>query len=724
MNNLLLELNEQQLAAVIITDKPLRIVAGAGSGKTKVITTKIAYLIQEIQMAPYKILAVTFTNKAAREMRDRVNKIIPDLTSHPHILTFHAWCSRVLREDFELIGLNKNFLIIDQSDQIAIVRNLINEHFSHLTELKKYTEKKIIYRIGNWKNDLISPLEAMEECYSGLERAIATLYLKYEEYLRTINSIDFNDLQILVFKLFNQHPEALEKWRNRYDYIMVDEFQDTNDLQFDLIKFLTRDKNNLTVVGDPDQTIYSWRGAKVDIILNFSKAFSNGISIVLNQNYRSTQKILDLANDFINNNKNREEKNIFTNNDNGDLPIVKECESRNDEARYVTLKIKELINQGYEYKDIFVLYRLNAWSQEFEKEFQNNKIPFQLIGGIRFKDRKVVKEANAFLRTLATQDEQAVERILKSIPKVGDVTIKKLKEKAQDMNVSLYDLIVNEDELHINQVSKHLTNIRNVLSKAVDVYKESKNIRIVLQFMLVESGYVQKLIDTEKKEDISYIESLYDQLENFDKSYQSEENDDDLAEKIISYLQEEALLNSDADDIEAQKVTLLTVHAAKGLENKVVFVVGLNQDIFPGRLSSNSLRDIEEERRTLYVAITRAEEKLFVTYIKGEFSFISQAELAPSKFIKEFNQDLYYFEGRYQKSVNPFANTNHLGNKTGQPQSKTAWVGYKKNDVIEHMIFGDGVVIEINEQTMKVAFSSSYGVMPISVTDPTITKKN
>ncbi|ATZ18259.1 ATP-dependent helicase [Mesoplasma melaleucae] len=724
MNNLLLELNEQQLAAVTITDKPLRIVAGAGSGKTKVIITKIAYLIQELEMAPYKILAVTFTNKAAREMRDRVNKIIPDLITNPHISTFHAWCSRVLREDYELIGLAKNFLIIDQSDQIAIVRNLINEHFSHLTELKKYTEKKIIYRIGNWKNDLISPLEAMEDCYSWLERAIATLYLKYEEYLKTIHSIDFNDLQVLVFKLFNEHPETLEKWRNRYDYVMVDEFQDTNDLQFDLIKFLTRDKNNLTVVGDPDQTIYSWRGAKVDIILNFNKTFSNGISIVLNENYRSTQKILDLANDFINNNKNREEKDIFTNNESGDLPTVKECQSRNDEARYVTLKIKELIKEGYEYKDIFVLYRLNAWSPEFEKEFQNNKIPFQLIGGIRFKDRKVIKEANAFLRTLATQDEQAIERVLKSIPKVGDVTIKKLKEKAQDMHVSLYDLIVNEDELHINQVSKHLTTIRSVLSKAVYIYNESKNIRVVLQFMLVESGYIQKLIHTEKKEDISYIESLYDQLENFDKSYQSDESENETTEKIISYLQEEALLNSDADDIEAQKVTLLTVHAAKGLENKIVFVVGLNQDIFPGRLSSNSLREIEEERRTLYVAITRAEEKLFVTYIKGEFSFISQAELAPSKFIKEFNQDLYQFEGRYQKSINPFANTSHIGEKTSQNQSKTTSVGYMKNDVIEHMIFGEGVVIEVNEQTMKVAFSSCYGIMPISVTDPTISKKN
>ncbi|ATZ21810.1 ATP-dependent helicase [Mesoplasma tabanidae] len=723
MNNLLLQLNEQQLAAVTITDKPLRIVAGAGSGKTKVITTKIAYLIGELKMAPYKILAVTFTNKAAREMRDRVNKIIPDLTSNPHISTFHAWCSRVLREDFELIGLNKNFLIIDQGDQVAIIRNLINEHFSHLTELKKYTEKKIIYRIGNWKNDLISPLEAMEDCYSGIERAIATLYQKYEDYLKTINSIDFNDLQVLVFKLFNEHSDALEKWRNRYDYVMVDEFQDTNDLQFDLIKFLTRDKNNLTVVGDPDQTIYSWRGAKVDIILNFTKAFLNGVSITLNQNYRSTQKILDLANDFINNNKNREAKDIFTNNVSGDLPIVKECESRNDEARYVTLKIKELIQNGYEYKDIFILYRLNAWSQEFEKEFQNNKIPFQLIGGIRFKDRKVIKEANAFLRTLAAKDEQAVERVLKSIPKVGDVTIKKLKEKAQDMKVSLYDLIVNEDELHINQISKHLTTIRNVLAKSVDVYNENKNIRVTLQYMLVESGYMQKLKDTEKKEDISYIESLYDQLENFDKSYQVENSEEEATEKIVSYLQEEALLNSDADDIEAQKVTLLTVHAAKGLENKIVFVVGLNQDVFPGRLSANSAKEIEEERRALYVAITRAEEKVFITYIKGEFSFISQSELAPSKFIKEFDQDLYHFEGKYQKSSNPFANISHLGSPNLNTQNKVS-VGYEKNDIIEHMIFGDGVVIEINGQTMKVAFSSSYGIMPISVSDATISKKN
>lgn len=719
INKLLKELNEKQKLAVMTIDSPLRIVAGAGSGKTKVITSKIAYLILEKQVPPWKILAVTFTNKAAKEMKERVKKIIPDLQYSPQISTFHAWCSRVLREENERIDLPKNFLILDQYDQILIIRNIINESFYDNPNLRKNMERKIIYRIGNWKNGLTSPAEAMDECYSTTERSIAQIYQKYESYLKVAKSIDFNDLQILTFKLFNENEDILNKWRDRYDYVMVDEFQDTNDLQFDLIKFLTSYKNNLTVVGDPDQTIYSWRGAKVDIILNFNKTFSNGISVTLDQNYRSTQKILDISNDFINNNKNREAKAIFTQNNEGDLPIVKECTSKQNEAEFVAQKIKDLVkDQNYSYQDFYILYRMNAWSQEFEKELYNNKIPFQLVGGMRFRDRKVIKDANAYLRAIAIGDEPSVERVLKTVPKIGDVTIEKLKSLSQELGTTLWDLIIKEDVSHLAKVSKYFPIVKTTLIKGIEIFKSENSIRESLQYMLVQIGYIKKLKDTDKKEDIDYIDALYDQLENFDKMY--DPKDYEGTDKIVSYLQEESLLNADIEDTESNKVTLLTVHSAKGLENKVVFVVGLNQDIFPGRLSSNSEKEIEEERRALYVALTRAQEKLFITYVKGDFSFISQSELVPSKFIKEFDYSLYAFEGKFQSKLNPFSKDHASNIKKAINTNKQI----SKGDIVEHLIFGSGVVIEENEGRLKVAFGSDFGVMPVTISDPALIKKD
>ncbi|PPE04669.1 ATP-dependent DNA helicase [Entomoplasma ellychniae] len=719
IENLLDELNEKQKLAVTTINNPLRIIAGAGSGKTKVITSKIAYLILEKQVAPWKILAVTFTNKAANEMKERVKKLIPDMNYAPQISTFHAWCSRVLREENENIDLPKNFLIIDQYDQILIIKSIIKEFFSENINLRKNMERKIIYRIANWKNDLLEPYEAMDECYSTTERAIAEIYGKYQEHLKEMKSIDFNDLQILTYKLFNNHPVILQKWKDRYDYVMVDEFQDTNDLQFDLIKFITQNKNNLTVVGDPDQTIYSWRGAKVDIILNFNKTFPNGVSITLDQNYRSTQNILDLSNDFINNNKNREAKEIFTKNGNGELPVLKECTSKQNEAEFVAQKIKQLIkDEGYNFQDFYILYRMNAWSQEFEKELYNNRIPFQLIGGMRFRDRKVIKDANAFLRAISTGDTASIERVLKSIPKIGDVTIEKVKSLAESMGISLNDLILKEDVALLENISKHLPIIKSTLIKGIEIFKQENSIRASLQYMLVEIGYIKKLKDTNKNEDIDYIDALYDQLENFDKIY--DPKDYENTDKIVSYLQEESLLNSEIDELEVNKVTLLTVHSAKGLENKVVFIVGLNQDIFPGRLSSNSQKEIEEERRALYVALTRAKERLFITYVKGDFSFISQSELLPSKFVRELDEDMYTFEGKFQNKLNPFIKSKNYNssNLNDSVASK-----FSKGDIIEHMIFGDGVVIEENQGKMKVAFSSDFGIMPISASDAAITKK-
>ncbi|WP_026389572.1 ATP-dependent helicase [[Acholeplasma] multilocale] len=726
MSNLLEGLNPQQLKAVTTTKQPLRIIAGAGSGKTKVITTKIAYLIQEEKIAPWKILAMTFTNKAAREMKERVEKITGQMDAKPFISTFHAWCSRVLREEFTLVGLQKGFLILDQSDQRSFIKKIVKELDLATEENKRKIEKQIMNRISNWKNMFMTPEDAASDAYSLDERNAVRVYKIYEQRLNEANSVDFNDLQMKVHQLFNQNPEVVEKWRNRYDYVMVDEFQDTNDVQFDLIKFLTKGKTNLTVVGDPDQTIYSWRGARVNIIMNFHEAYKDAVSIVLNENYRSTQQILDLANDFIDHNKNREKKNIYTNNPSGKKVEMKECSTRYAEAKFVANEIKDLVKQGYSYGDVFVLYRMNAWSQEFEKVFDNSKIPFQLIGGLKFRERKVVKDSMALIKSVSVKDDLSMERVLGFTPKIGAVTIQKIIAMADEMELSIFDLITHPNEGFINSVTKNLSQLREVLINAEEIYHANNSIEDLLKYMLVNSGYEERLKVLDDEDDIQNIRSLYDQLNNFDQSFDPEFYNEE--NRVIAFLQEESLSSEEDDNAEPNKVTLLTIHSAKGLENKIVFVVGLNRDVFPGRLSMHSTTELEEERRALYVALTRAEQRLYISYVRGEYSYISQGELAPSKFITELNNDLYNFEqGLFVHADGVI--TSNKATPTSYPSSRVAMPDVMETDIkvgdrVNHIVFGDGVVIKIISRQFQIAFNNaSYGVMMIAIDNPTLSKK-
>ena len=723
MQNLLADLNDQQLESVITTDVPLRIIAGAGSGKTKVITAKIIYLIEQIKTSPYKILAVTFTNKAANEMKERALKLTGDIKI-PYIMTFHSFCVRILREDFSYADLSSNFTIIDTSDQTQIIKKILKDLNYYEANLKQ--EKKIIGKISRWKSNFTSPDEAYENEFNNEEKKYAKVFNVYQNYLKEKNMVDFDDLILKVHKLLNENNDIREKWKNRFDYIMVDEFQDTNYTQFDLIKLLTGERGCLTVVGDPDQTIYSWRGAKVDNILNFNKSFKNAKTIMLTQNYRSTQNILDLANKFIDNNKNREKKDIFTLNNIGNLTQIKETASRNFEAKYVAQEIKKLIEEkNYKYSDFFILYRTNAWSLEFEKEFANNNIPFQLIGSFRFRDRKIIKDITALLKMVVAQDDFSFMRVFSFIPKVGAVTTQKLLTCAQTYNINLFELLTIREDL-VNEISKNLTWFCEMLRNAHKKHLNNEPIVNIAKFLVENSGLENKLNPTEKEdlETINNIRIYYDQMQKFDFNYDYE-NEDQSILRTYKFLQDESILASDDDESEApNKITLLTIHAAKGLENKVIFIVGLNQDVFPSRFSLSSISALEEERRALYVAITRAQELLYILYVAGERSYISNGELGPSRFISELDPKLYAIE----KNIFFHSSTEMTSQKflSGEIEKKPDKLDAKvvNGDIIDHSLFGEGIVDRVLDKHITVAFKNKdYGIKSIPINTSAWKKK-
>ncbi|AOG60061.1 ATP-dependent DNA helicase [Spiroplasma helicoides] len=722
MAEFLKNLNEQQLDSVITTDVPLRIIAGAGSGKTRVITTKIAYLIEKENILPNKILAVTFTNKAANEMKERILKLSNNLYKVNHIMTFHSFCVRILREEFELLNLKQNFTIIDTSEQTRIIRRILKS--LDIVDQKSKPEKKIISKISRWKNSLTDWEEAYESSFNNQDKQFAKVYRDYQQYLLENHLLDFDDLLLKAHTLFKNNLEVRQKWANRFSYILVDEFQDTNYIQFDLVKWITNGRGCLTVVGDPDQTIYSWRGAKVNIILNFEKEFKNARTVQLNQNYRSTKPILDLANSFIDNNKNREKKDIFTNKKEGTIVAVKECASRNFEAKYVAKKIKELVEEKkYKYSDFYVLYRTNAWSFEFEKEFSNSKIPFQLVGGFEFRERKIIKDITALLKVVCFQDELSFERVFSFVQKVGPVTAQKLIDCARRNDLSLFDLITQRQDLLIT-ISKNLNSLANALNEGYKLFMNNERVLDICKKLVNLSGY-KEILDLKSKEDqeaLQNLEAYYDQMAQFDKDYEQEAS---RVNRLTKFLQEETLsINSDGNIEVPNKVTLLTIHSAKGLENKVVFIVGVNKDVFPSRMSLSSIEALEEERRALYVAITRAQELLYISYVVGEYSYISSGELGASRFITELDPELYELE----KNIFFHNPTDMTSQKVYFEKKENIKLNHdvavSKGDVIEHMMFGEGIVDKVMDKYIQIAFiNPAFGVKAIPINSNSWKKK-
>ncbi|QGS51551.1 ATP-dependent helicase [Spiroplasma tabanidicola] len=722
MHSFLEGLNDNQLESIITTDVPLRVIAGAGSGKTRVITNKIAYLVEQEQINPFKILAVTFTNKAANEMKNRIKKISHNKYTIPHIMTFHAFCVRVLREDYELLNLKKDFVIIDTSEQEKIIRKLLKT--LNLDDSKNKPERKIISKISKWKSSFVTWDDAYESSFNPTDKSYAKVYRDYEDYLKENGYVDFDDLLLKVHALLKYNIETRKKWINRFSYILVDEFQDTNNVQYDLIKWLTDKRGCLTVVGDPDQTIYSWRGAKVNIILNFEREFQNARTILLDQNYRSTKPILDLANSFIQNNKNREDKNIYTQKKEGEKVEVKECATKYFEAKYIAKKIEELVkNHKYAYSDIFVLYRINAWSVDFEKEFANSKIPFQLVGGFQFRDRKVIKDVTALLKAIAIKDNFSFERVFSFVPKVGAVTADRLFNCAEENDLNMFELLTQREDL-VAKISKHLGEITNVLRDCNQMFLDNKPVVEIASYAINKSGYKERL-DLKDKDGVDSSENLnayLDQMRRFDNDYEANESD---GNRLIKFLQEETLNMTSEDIFETpNKVTLMTIHAAKGLENKVIFIVGLSSDVFPSRMSMYSKEGLEEERRTFYVAITRAQERLYISYVSGEYSYLANGEFGPSRFINELDPNLYSIEKSifFHSSTEMSSKKYDSGVVETVPQKLDA--GVKTGEIIEHLMFGEGVVNKIMDKYIQVSFSNpAYGTKLIPISSNSWNKK-
>lgn len=636
MENILNNLNDIQLNAVKDTNGAQLILAGAGSGKTRVVTTKIAYLIEEESVNPQEILAFTFTNKAAKEMKDRVAILLNTNVDRMWIGTFHSICVRILRRDLNLVGYTKNFTIFDTTDQKTLIKECLKELN---IDSKIYTPNYIQGRISSLKNEGVKASEFEKFAYSPMDKTILELYRLYEEKLQNNNAFDFDDLIIKVIELLNSDSLVRKYYQHRFRYVFVDEYQDTNNIQYELIKILSNYHNNICAVGDADQSIYKWRGANINNILNFEKDFDNSKRVILSQNYRSTKNILNSANAVISNNNERIKKDLWTSNEDGNLPTLFEAQSGTEEAYYVVDEINKLINLGKSLNEIAILYRSNSLSRAFEEQLIKNNIKYKVIGGIKFYDRAEIKDILAYLRLIVnTNDDISLRRIINS-PKrgIGDVTVDKLNEISLKENTSLYNSL-NFLETYSNMFDqrafKKLESFKNLIDNLI-LKSNNMNIFELVEFLLDRVEYINLLEKQNTIETKSKIENIQEFLGSI-KLYEEADSEATLADFIsgISLL-------SDVDKTEelSEAVSLLTVHSAKGLEFENVFLVALEEGIFPSSYAEGD-EDLQEERRLMYVAITRAKENLNMSYAKTRIRFGKSERQMKSSFIEELGETI------------------------------------------------------------------------------------
>lgn len=638
-------LNDKQLEAVTCTSQYTRVVAGAGSGKTTVLTNRISYLISEFGVKPWKILAITFTNKVANEMKNRVLKIVPEASSSLTIKTFHSFASYFLRQEIHNINYPTNFTILDEEDQTKIIKDIASERGYKKSDP---IVKKSINYIGACKlkekypQDIRIDYERFED-----ERLCLEIYEQYEEIKDRQYALDFDDLLLRTNQILSSFPTVRAKWQDRYDFILIDEFQDTNDTEDKLIRLLLKPTSSLYVVGDPDQTIYTWRGANQGIILDMDKKFGNVNTIILDRNYRSTQNILDSANKLIAHNKLRVPKNLYTENIKGHDIVVRGSDSSTGEAEYVAREIRSLVEtQHYKYSDIAILYRSNYVTLEFEKSLMAKRIPYVIYGGVKFYQRMEIKDVLAYFRLINNlKDDISFERIINT-PKrgIGEVAIAAIKNNAILHNTSMYEY-VSLDVAKEECPSKAINTLRNLvfrINKARDeINKDEETFSKILEDLITDIGYYEYLkSDDDGDERIENVKSLFEDLRHYLHS-----NPDSTFDE---YLQNVALVSAQDDMVEGEKVTLMTVHTAKGLEYPVVFVVKLDQGVFPSNraLTEGGYAAMEEERRLAYVAFTRAKERLYLTFARG-FSYVVKGELTESIFIAESGNSPLQYQNKY-----------------------------------------------------------------------------
>ena len=731
------DLNANQREAVLDDSKYLRIVAGAGSGKTRVLTMRIVHLIEEENVYPNKILAITFTNKAANEMKERIRQMLQNEVTQPWISTIHSLCVRILREDITCMGWPKNFTVLDADDQ----KTILKEAYKQLEiDANTYPFGSMLDYISNNKGAEISVDRAFELAgdFSG-DKIKAEVYKYYVKRQNDMYALDFDDLILWVVRMFKTYSEVLTKWQNRFSYIHVDEFQDIDKIQYKLIKQLTGPFNHLYVVGDPDQTIYSWRGADVNIIMNFEKDFKGVKTIMLNENYRSTSCILNGANSVIRNNKNRLDKELFTSRTSDEK--ITHYASANDEyeAAYIANKISELHRDGKAYKDIAVLYRSNYLSRSIEKALLDERIPYIIYGGLRFYDRQEVKDALCYLRLVVIGDDLALQRVINK-PKrgIGNKTMELIADTARSENKTMLEVLETEN-IFSGKTKVTLNDFVNKVNRWKKM-AESKKIETFALFetILDESLYKAMLEEDHETDRLENLKELIDDIKEFTENYPDSSLDE--------YLQQVSLYGDREETMSGDYIQLMTVHAAKGLEFDTVFVTDMNDGIFPNERAMNEgSRGVEEERRLAYVAFTRAKNKLYLTEAGG-FSFILQRARQTSRFIKEIDDEYIENTGVGNEEHDAFRNRQTLygqrrentfyereekrelysfGEK-GEVESikrEVSSSGYKTGDHLTHVKFGEGVVISCKGGIVEIAFPYPYGVKKIAAGHPSLKKK-
>ena len=731
------DLNANQREAVLDDSKYLRIVAGAGSGKTRVLTMRIVHLIEEENVYPNKILAITFTNKAANEMKERIRQMLQNEVTQPWISTIHSLCVRILREDITCMGWPKNFTVLDADDQ----KTILKEAYKQIQiDANTYPFGSMLDYISNNKGAEISVDRAFELAgdFSG-DKTKAEVYKYYVKRQNDMYALDFDDLILWVVRMFKTYSEVLTKWQNRFSYIHVDEFQDIDKIQYKLIKQLTGPFNHLYVVGDPDQTIYSWRGADVNIIMNFEKDFKGVKTIMLNENYRSTSCILNGANSVIRNNKNRLDKELFTSRTSNEKITHFASASDEYEAAYVANKISELHREGKAYKDIAVLYRSNYLSRSIEKALLDQRIPYIIYGGLRFYDRQEVKDALCYLRLVVIGDDLALQRVINK-PKrgIGNKTMELIADTARNENKTMLEVLETEN-IFSGKAKVTLNDFINKVNRWKKM-AESKKIETFALFetILDESGYKAMLEEDHETDRLENLKELIDDIKEFTENYPDSSLDE--------YLQQVSLYGDREETMSGDYIQLMTVHAAKGLEFDTVFVTDMNDGIFPNERAMNEgSRGVEEERRLAYVAFTRAKNKLYLTEAGG-FSFILQRTRQTSRFIKEIDDEYIENAGVRNEEHDAFRNRQTLYgqrrentfyereekrelysfSEKGEVESikrEVSSSGYKTGDHLTHVKFGEGVVISCKGGIVEIAFPYPYGVKKIAAGHPSLKKK-
>ncbi len=722
MNNMLDKLNERQKEAVLATEGPVLVLAGAGSGKTTVLVNRIAYMISEKHIRPWNILAITFTNKAAREMKDRIERLLGDTAKDMWIGTFHSVCVRILRSCIDLLGYSRDFVIYDTADTKTVMKECLRE--LDIDE-KSFPVRNVLSIISNAKNDLMDAA-TFENVYKSDYRMsiIAKIYYRYQTKLRKNNAVDFDDIILNTVKILSENPDVLSKYQDKFQYILVDEYQDTNNSQYLLINLLAQANRNLCVVGDDDQSIYKFRGANIGNILNFEDDYSDVQKITLDQNYRSTQNILDAANSVISNNKGRMGKSLWTSNGDGNKVFVYTGTNEYDEARYIARQIKKHFDEQGSFSDCAILYRTNAQSRVIEEMLMRESVPYKVLSGLRFYDRKEIKDIIAYLRVVYNpNDDVSLARIINEPKrKIGNATLEKARNIAREKETSLYDVISHADDYpEFKTAIKKLLSFSEIIQSLIKL-KDTVTIEDLTGRILNDTGYMPALVMEDTTESKTRIENLGEFISVITKFEKNEETGNTLGEFL-----ENISLVSDIDgyDENEDSAVLMTIHSAKGLEFPIVFLSGLEEGLFPGMRSMESDDDIEEERRLCYVAITRAKEQLYITKTISRTIHGKTMPTTASRFFKEipveYLEDKTTLQPKVAKVMQDLGVRNAAAPKKEVYMTKgfgssvkssgsTDYSKFKAGDAVEHRTFGRGEILKAtpcgNDCILEIQFES------------------